>query len=398
MQRATAIMGKWMGALSAGLALPFFSVPAQAGVADGRTAGAYAPSSIETVSESVPARWRAYALASITPQFTWALMPQAFEPPRVLDNYSGEIEKASLFGAQSGGGTQFSISVAKGTVSDTPAVLSGQATHLIDVPQSGLQRTVVAPSLALRWGESGTVRLTGVLAYQRFATFSLGLAQSDGWAPPPSWLGDSSYGAGARMEIGNALSDRLSWSVGYQSRVGMGTFDRYRGVFSDRADFDVPASVTAMLSYALTPSFSLDAGVQRIDYSAIRPFASSALPRRFLALLGDSSSPVFAWKDLDVYSLGWTLRNEALGNVQLRYTTRQQPVPTSKLLENALSSATANDMVSLGWSRSVGRNAKFSMMASYATSPYFLLMPTYVTRRDATASRVEFEALWSVRF
>lgn len=398
MQRATATMGKWMGALSAGLALPFFSVPAQADLADGRMAAAYASSSVETVSESVPARWRAYALASITPQFTWALMPQAFEPPRVLDNYSGEVERAPLFGAQSNGAAQFSISVAKGAVSETPAVLSGQATHLVDVPQSGLQRTVVAPSLALRWGESGSVRLTGVLAYQRFATFNFGLAQSDGWAPPPSWLGDSSYGTGARMEIGNAFSDRLSWSVGYQSRVGMGSFDRYRGVFSDRADFDVPASVTAMLSYALTPNFSLDAGVQRIDYSTIRPFASSNLPRRFLALLGDGSSPVFAWKDLDVYSLGWTLRDERLGNVQLRYTTRQQPVPTSKLLENALSSATANDMVSLGWSRSVGRNAKLSMMASYATSPYFLLMPTYVTRRDATASRVEFEALWSVRF
>lgn len=387
-----------MGALSAGLALPFFSVLAQAGVADGRSAAAYAPTAIGTVSEAVPARWRAYALASITPQFSWALQPEAFEPPRVLDNYTGTVERPPLFGSHSAAGAQLSISVANGAISDTPSVLPGQATHLVDLPPAGLQRTVVAPSLALRWGESGTVRLTGVLAYQRFATFNLGTTAVDGWVPPPPWFGDSSYGAGARVDVGNAINDRLSWSVGYQSRVGMDTFDRYRGVFADRADFDIPASTTATLAYAITPNFSADIGVQRVSYSTITPFASSGLPRRFLALLGDSSSPVFAWKDLNVYSLGWTLHNQGLGSLQLRYTTRQQPIPTSKLLENALASTTANDMVSLGWSRGFGRNSKVSLMASYASSPYFLLMPTYVTRRDATASRLEFEALWSVRF
>ncbi|WP_300620068.1 hypothetical protein [Dokdonella sp.] len=356
-----------------------------------------ASSVLETVSDSVPARWRDYALASITPQFSWALAPQALEPPRVLDNYSGRIERAPLFGMRTPG-AELSISVANRVISDTPAVMPGQASHLVESPQSGLQRTVVAPSLALRWGDGGTVRLTGLLAYQRFATFNLGLAQTDGWAPPPSWLGDSSYGAGARMDIGHFVTDRLSWNVGYQSHVSMGSFDRYRGVFSDRADFDIPASVSASLEYAITPNFSADLGVQRVDYSSIRPFASSNLPRRFLALLGDGSSPVFAWKDLDVYSIGWTLRDETLGNVQLRYTTRQQPVPTSRLLANALASATANDMMSLGWSRAFGRDAKLSVVASYASSPYYLLMPTYITRSDATASRVEFEALWSVRF
>jgi hypothetical protein len=151
------------------------------------------------------------------------------------------------------------------------------------------------------------------------------------------------------------------------------------------------------LSYSLTPELSIDAGVQRVQYSAIRPFTSSNLPTRFLALLGDSSSPVFAWRDLDVYSLGWTLRDQGIGSLQMRYTTRQQPVPTSRLLENALSSATANGMFSLAWGRPFG-DASVSFSASYATSPYYLLMPTYVSRENSTASRFEFEALWSTRF
>lgn len=387
-----------MGALGAGLALPFFSVLAHAGMADGRPVVASAPLTAAAAREAVPARWRAYALASITPQFSWALLPASIEPPRVLDSYTGTIERAPLFTTRTNPAAQFAVSVATGAVADTPSVLPGQATHLVDMPPVGLQRTVVAPSLAMRWGEEGSVRLTGVLAYQRFASFGLGTTRTDGWAPPPAWLGDSSYGAGARVDVGNSLSERLSWNIGYQSRVGMGTFSSYRGVFADRGDFDIPASASATLTYALTPSLSADIGVQRVSYSTIRPFTSSNLPTRFLALLGDGSSPEFAWRDLNVYSVGWTLHNDDVGSLQLRYTTRQQPVPTSKLLENALASATDNDMVSLGWSRPFGDSAKLSVMASYASSPYYLLMPTYQSRRDGTASRFEFEALWSMKF
>jgi hypothetical protein len=133
-------------------------------------------------------------------------------------------------------------------------------------------------------------------------------------------------------------------------------------------------------------------------YSAITPFTSPSLPTRFLALLGDGASPTFAWRDLTVYSVGWTMHNEDVGNLELRYTTRQQPIPTSVLLEHALAPDTANDMVSLGWSHGLGANAHVSFAASYASSPYLLMMPVYRAHDSATAGQLEFETLWSVRF
>jgi len=388
-----------MGALSAGLALPF-SFFAHAGNADGTSAAASNIPAYEASSEreSALSRWHAYALATITPQFSWAVLPQAYGPPQVLDNYTGVVTSQSpLFNLHSAPPARFNISVATGTVADTPGVLSNQPVHLVDRPQSGLQRTVVAPSLARDWGDHGTVRLTGVFAYQRFASLGMGTTASQ-WTPMPSWWNDSSYGVGARFDVGSTLSNRLSWTLGYQSRVGMGVFANYRGVFADRGDFDIPASANAGLGYALTPNFDVDVGVQRVQYSAITPFTSSNLPTRFLALLGDGSSPIFRWRDLNVYSIGWTLHEEDLGSVQLRYTTRQQPLPTSRLLENALAPATANDMISLGWTRAFSANTSVSLGASYATSPYYLLMPTYTQRENGTASQFEFEALWTARF
>jgi hypothetical protein len=389
-----------MGALSAGLALPF-SFLAHAGPFDGRPAAASSVpiSGIEAAAdESVLSRWHDYALSSITPQFSWAVLPASYGAPRVLDNYSGDVEKTPLFEARNAAATHLGISVASGTVADTPSVLPNQTERLIGLPQPGLQRTVIAPTLAHDWGDRGSVRLTGVLAYQRFASLGLGTTGADAWAPLSTRFGDSSYGAGARVDVSNALGDRLRWNLGYQSRVGMSAFANYRGVFADPGDFDIPASATANISYALTPDFGMDVGVQRVMYSAITPFTSANLPTRFLALLGDGSSPVFAWRDLNVYSVGWTVHDADIGSVVLRYTTRQQPIPTSTLLANALASATANDTISLGWSRGFGARSNLSFLASYATSSYYLLMPSYLARSDGTASQFEFEALWSTHF
>ena len=397
MQRATAITGRWVGALSAGLALPFsFSVHAAS--FDGALAAARARASEAAAGNaSVLERWHDYALSSITPQFSWALQPATLSAPRVLDNYSATVVRAPLFQTRNAEASRFELSVASGRVSETPAATSATTSQLVGSTQPGLQRTVVTPALTQAWGEHGSLRLTGVLAYQRFA--SLGLGTTVGMAAPlVPWFGDTSYGAGARIDVGDALGERLHWNVGYQSRVGMSAFSNYRGVFADPGHFDIPASAMADLGYAITPSLGVDIGVQRVMYSAITPFASPSLPTRFLALLGSGSSPVFAWRDLDVYSIGWTLHDAAIGELQLRYTTRQQPVPTSKLLANALAPATANDMVSLGWSRAVGTSGSLGFSASYATSPYYLLVPTYLPRSNATASQFEFEALWSTRF
>jgi hypothetical protein len=274
-----------------------------------------------------------------------------------------------------------------------PARSSGVAR----VPQPGLQRTVITPTLSRDFGDHGTLRLTGVLAYQRFASVGLG-TRSDGFGPLPGWLADSSYGVGARVDDGSAVGERLQWNLSYQSRVGMGEFASYRGVYADSGDFDIPASAALGLAWTLAPAFDVDLSVQRVQYSAIRPFTSGNLPTRFLAQHGDGASPVFAWRDLTIYSIGGTLRGTQLGDLQLRYTTRQQPLPTSPLLARALEPALANDMLTLAWSRPFGENAGFRFAASYASSPYLLMMPTTVSRRDATAGQFEFVALWSQSF
>ena len=397
MQRATAAAeARWIGALSILLALPY-SFSAMAAVPT-----AAMPESTDAARSNsvVPQRWRSYALSSITPGFSWAPRVSGVLP-QVTDEQPSSIPLSvalSGFGEQAN--SSLNLSVYRSVVDDRPRVLANQQLDVSsELPGVGLKRTVIAPSYVSQWGQGGNFGITAVLAYQRFASLGMGEAPlRDGASFWPVLPGESSYGAGVRLDVGNALSNRVRWSAAYQSRVNMDALNTLRGVYFDPGQFDIPSSASVGLSYALTRALSFDVGVQRVMYSDVTPYTSPALPRRFLALLGSGASPAFAWQDLNVYSAGWTMRSDALGSLELRYTTRQQPSPTSALLKNALDSDPADHTVALGYSLATGKRAGLNLQAIYSSAPYFLGVPSYRSTDRVTGNQIEYEAAWSLRF
>jgi len=224
-----------------------FSYTANAEPADADSAG---PSAHASGSESVLTRWHDYALATITPQFTWAALPATNAAPNVLDQYGARLDMPPLFSSGPARNTHVSLSVATGMVSDTPSHLASQAATVLGMPQSGVERTVVTPSLVQQFDDGSSAKLSAVLAYQRYASLGLGMSQFGNQVQPASaWAANNtSYGAGARVDVGGPVSDNLRWGAAYQSRVGMDPFAGYHGVFSDQGDFDIPASASVGMS------------------------------------------------------------------------------------------------------------------------------------------------------
>jgi hypothetical protein len=177
----------------------------------------------------------------------------------------------------------------------------------------------------------------------------------------------------------------------------MDTYKRFRGVYSEPGDLDIPATAAVGLSASLAPQTALVLGAEHVFYSDINGFSSYALPNRFLALLGDSSSPSFEWQDLTVYSAAL---QGAVSRWQwsVRYSTSLQPNPTAGLLQQAIEGIQSDSNWSLGVGRALGGFGDFRLTASYAGSEYVLGSP-YVSNIDPTEStHFEFEALWNVRF
>lgn len=390
-----------MGALSFGLALPF-SFSALAAPTEGL------PLEALQVREDLQEQWRDYARATITPDFSWAETTLA-QVPSVLDR-GYHRQGAQLATVMLGPHSALGIGLESGWVGTKAAAMvtmPGGAPQLD--PGVGLRRTVLSPAYMQRVGESGQWSLAAVFAYQRFASPGIGPVA---WNPTydafasmsasiaPGVADEVSYGRGVRLDVSDALTEQLRWSLGYQSRVNMDTFNRYRGVYADPGDFDIPSSARFGLDFFATPQLSLTFGVERVMYSEIRPFTSAALPRRFLALLGDATSPAFAWRDLIVYSLGGSWRSDD-GDFSLRYSTREQPMPTSTLLERLLDADQSGSgrTLELVLGRNTGPNSRFQLSASYAPYQYVLGAPTSNAARDeGRGSQIEFQALWGVNF
>lgn len=402
MRRSTAKAKNLAGAVGLVLALPLsFAGAAERPHANVSALAAYAQSA------SILDAWRDYALADLTRGFDWAdnagISPQA---PSLFDRGIGHLAPPASHFDGLREVSPLSITFLKTKAADTPLFVPADQPSLLRDYTPGLQRYLLAPSYAQRWGNVSSLSVSAIFAYQRFAGLGLGIdnvpLQSDAGFPATPMAIDKypgSYGTGLRMDFDSRLNERVSWQVGVQSRVNMDAFNNYRGVYSEPGSFDIPASANVGVGFTLTPEFKADIGAERVMYSNIAPFTSAALPTRFLVLLGSSISPTFAWQNLDVYSAGFSWRDPGDGVWSLHYTTREQPLPTSPLLQTALEPYLASHNIEFGFARAFGRASSLHVAASYAPSEFVLGLPTSNSLRNAgNGGQIEYQMLWTTMF
>jgi len=270
--------------------------------------------------------------------------------------------------------------------------------RLDDSPGLGLSRTLFQPTYSIQLDDRSVFGVSAVVAYQQFSTFGFGSFTLAGDAAPVRTVEDAT-GAGVRLGMASELAPGLSVGAAYQSQINMDSFYRYRGIYSQPGEFDIPASADLGLSLDTTGNSTLSLGLRHIQYSDVKPFTSSLLPNRFLSLLGDGTSPAFAWQDLTVYQVGWSWESQDQDLVwNVSWSSGRQPTPTSRALAQALSPEFASSHWELGVTKSTSDNARFSVAASYTPADYFLTLHGQGLEAQSTLDRVELEALWSMDF
>ncbi|TLY53469.1 MAG: hypothetical protein E6K53_00830 [Gammaproteobacteria bacterium] len=272
----------------------------------------------------------------------------------------------------------------------------------------GLRRTVIAPSFSQKFGDTGFFSVSAIFAYERFAGFDLNLSNSvspllndTASFAPTQWRNQSSAaGAGGRVDFSNAINERTSWQVGYQSRVNMDGFNTAEGLYARRAGmFDIPASMNLGLNFKLTREFAADLGVERVMYSVIPPYISTDLPPQLLAQLGGYQNTSFVWQNLIVRSAGLSMHDETFGDLRVGVTSRQQPLPTLPVLQQALAPRLSEHSWEVSYARAFGEHSMLRFLSVYA--PIQLLgAPTasYNLSSANGANQMRVEALWMTTF
>lgn len=341
--------------------------------------------------------WRDYARAAMTPTYAWAETPAADAP---------DVRKAMASALADDVRAEFQLAVARKSlevhISETRGnelMASNVASlSLFDHSTPGLNRQMAGLQLAHEFDSGARVGAGVVVAEQQFAAFGFGSEQIESGDRMRLLGNESSTAAGVRLNYTQPFGERVSLHAALQSKIDMQPFQSYRGVFSDPGDFDVPAEAEVSARVALSPALSVTVGTQQVMYSELKAFSSYALPERFLSLLGDGTSPVFAWRDLAVYNLTLDYALGRASRIDLRYSTQQQPEPSSALLFDALREEFTDRNVAIGVTHRFDRAGELRLAASHAPVEYFLGNTSALGRGDAGGDQFEFEARWRVDF
>jgi hypothetical protein len=350
-------------------------------------------------SDAVMQQWKAYALQVATPAFAWAGTPQA-RIPSVLDGQREQLVAQTANGVFS---ALTPVGVLHLTTAEGLFGFDRRSEHTgLTQSLSPLSASYAATTLVRPLSRDTAFTLTAIVARQRFATQGFGSAVWDGHETrvgiARSGNDEFSHGSGVRLGIEHALGAQFGLTLSAQSRLEMDAFKAYRGVYSEAGDFDIPGFVQSGLRWTPATRTELSLEAQRVFYSEVDTFTSAALPVRLLALLGDGSSPEFAWRDLTVYSAEVAQRVGDGSRLSLRFSSQQQPRPTSPILDRALASQYSNTNVALGLEQAFGAFGSLRFAASYSPAGYFLAATPYLQRDFDGRAQVEFEAHWTVPF
>jgi len=107
-----------------------------------------------------------------------------------------------------------------------------------------LMQMFAALTYSFKLGDSWSLGFSGILAWQSFK--AEGMEAFGQMSQDPTKLSDnganSSFGFGGKIGIQGEVADGLFFGATFQSKMMMGEFDDYSGLFAENGDFDIPGT------------------------------------------------------------------------------------------------------------------------------------------------------------
>lgn len=235
-----------------------------------------------------------------------------------------------------------------------------------------LSQLFVAPTLSMKVTPDHAVGISPIFAYQYFK--AEGLQAFSGFSENPSKLSnnktDGSLGFGVRVGYQGHWAPFLSVGASYQTRIAMGDFKEYAGLFAESGGFDIPANWTVGVALHPMSDLTVALDVQQIYYSDIPSVANPFDPAAFFMgkLLGGSEGAGFGWEDMTVYKGGLQWSGITGWDWRVGYSYGSQPIPESEVLFNILAPGVIEQHLTFGFSRGLGGSKQLHLAVMHAFS------------------------------
>ena len=145
------------------------------------------------------------------------------------------------------------------------------------------------------------------------------------------------------------INKAISLGATYQSKTYMSKFNKYKGLFAEGGDFDIPASYGVGIAVKATPQLTIAADVTRINYSDVDSVGNLSLSSLFAGnAMGSNKGPGFGWRDVTAVKLGASYVANNKLTLRAGYNHSSQPIRSGETLFNVLAPGVVQDHLTLG--------------------------------------------------
>jgi long-chain fatty acid transport protein len=233
-----------------------------------------------------------------------------------------------------------------------------------------LMQLIIAPSIAWKFAPNQSVGFTPMFAYQRFEAYGLQAFDNAPGFPPftmyPGYVTnkghDSSSGFGFRIGYQGKF-DQFRVGAVYTSKMSMGEFDAYKGLYAEQGAFDIPSHWGVGFAWEPDSKWLVAFDWERINYTDVNSVSN---PSTNQAPLGASSGPGFGWQDIDVFRLGVQYRIDPTWTVRAGYNRSDNPIQSRDVTFNILAPGVVQDHITIGFSYAIDKNSEISAMYGHA--------------------------------
>ncbi len=237
-----------------------------------------------------------------------------------------------------------------------------------------LMQLIIAPYVSWEFMKGQSIGVAPLVAYQRFE--AKGLQAFEGFSTSPGNVTnnshDSSFGVGVRFGYMGQLTDAIAVGVAYSTKISMGDFGDYKGLFAQSGGFDIPSSFSAGIAVKPSSQWLLAFDFVRIWYddplSVHNPSAliGNCAQGQANTCLGGSNGAGFGWQNVNVLKFGaqymlndkWTLR--------AGYNHSQNPIGPQDVTFNILAPGVVKNQWSIGTTYRIDKASEITGAFMYA--------------------------------
>jgi long-chain fatty acid transport protein len=252
-----------------------------------------------------------------------------------------------------------------------------------------LTQLLIAPYVSWQPVKGHSIGIAPVIAYQRFKAEGMQAFDNPLFTNSPGNVTNNGYsdswGVGVRVGYMGQFTEQFAFGAAYASKISMGNFDKYKGLFAQEGGFDIPSNFTVGVAFRPTSQWLIALDYERIFYTDAASVSNQSallgycLPPQMGGAgnrdncLGGSNGAGFGWQDIDVWKIGVQYKIDDQWTVRGGYNHSDNPVTPANVTFNILAPGVVKDQ----WS--AGLSYKFNNKTSEITAAFMYAQHNTVT-------------------